>query len=79
MDKDDLARVLCRIVGLYFVLTAILGAGQLVLMLVMPMASGANSFTTSLLTQMIVPHLLHLLVGVIVWKNAPAIGVKVAQ
>ena len=42
MDKDDLARVLCRVVGLYFVLTAIIGIGQLVLVLVTPMLGSAN-------------------------------------
>ena len=80
MNKADLARVLCRVVGLYFGLSAIVGIGQVVLSFVAPMLGGAStSYTFAPFIQIIAPQLMGLVVGVIVWKNAPAIGAKVAE
>ena len=79
MTKIDLSVVLCRLVGLYFVLNAINGLGQSAIMFGVPsLFGGMNPFTTQLVLNMSLPHLFGLLIGLFVWREAPGIGVKMA-
>jgi len=79
MTKTDLAVVLCRLVGLYFMINAIFGLGQSVIMFGSPLLfGGMTKFTTQLVLNMALPQLFGLLVGLVVWRKAPDIGPKMA-
>ena len=79
MSKTDLAVVLCRLVGLYFIVNAINGLGQSVSMFCTPLLFGSmNQFTTRIVLNMAIPQLFGLLVGLVVWRNATQIGQKMA-
>ena len=79
MSKTDLAVVLCRFVGLYFIVNAISGLGQSVIMFCTPLLFGAmNQFTIQLVLNMALPQLFGLLVGLVVWRKATQIGQKMA-
>ncbi len=79
MTKTDLAVLLCRFIGLYFLINAIYGLGNSVIMLVMPLVfGGASEFTIQLMLNMAIPQLFGLLIGLVVWRQAPDIGKKMA-
>lgn len=79
MTKTDLSVVLCRLVGLYFIINSIYGVGQSVIMFGSSMLfGGMNKFTTQLVLNMALPHLFGLLVGLVVWRKALGIGQKMA-
>ena len=80
MTKTDLAVLLCRFIGLYFLINAIYGLGNSVIMLGMPMLfGGMTKFTTQLVLNMSIPQLLGVLIGLVVWRKAPGIGKKMAN
>ena len=79
MTKIDLAVVLCRLVGLYFIINAINGLGHSAIIFGIPsLFGGRNPFTTQLVLNMALPHLFGLLIGLFVWRKAPGIGEKMA-
>ena len=79
MTKTDLAVLLCRFIGLYFLINAIYGLGSSVIMLGMPLLfGGATKFTIQLVLNMAIPQLFGLLIGLVVWRQAPEIGKKMA-
>lgn len=85
MSKTDLAVVLCKLVGLYFMINAIHGMGQLVMVIGTPLLlGGANAMlfgsmnSIQLVLNMALPHLVGLLIGLVVWRKAPVIGQKMA-
>ena len=79
MTKIDLAVVLCRLVGLYFIINAINGLGHSLVLFGMPsLFGGSNQFTTQLVLNIALPQLFGLLIGLFVWRKAFGIGEKMA-
>lgn len=79
MTKTDLAVVLSRLVGLYFMLNSIYGLGQAVIVFGSSLLFGGMAmFTAQLVLNMALPHLVGLLIGLVVWQNAHTIGQKMA-
>lgn len=79
MSKTDFAVLLCRFIGLYFLINAIYGLGNPVIMLVMPLLIGGTSmFTKQLVLNIAIPQLFGFLIGLVVWRKAPSIGKKMA-
>lgn len=79
MTKTDLSVVLCKLVGLYFMINSIYGLGNSLIMLGCSALFGAvNQFTTRLVLNMALPQLFQLLVGLVVWRKASDIGSRMA-
>jgi hypothetical protein len=79
MTKTDLAVVLCRLVGLYFIVNSIYGVSQSLIMIGSSLLlGGMNKFTWQFVLNMALPHLFGLLVGLVVWRKALGIGQKMA-
>lgn len=79
MSKTELAVILCRLVALYFIVNAIYGFGQSLLMFCAPLLFGArNQLTIQLVFSMALPPLFGLLIGLVLWRKAPPIGQKMA-
>ncbi len=79
MTKTDISVVLCKLVGLYFMINSIYGLGNSLIMVGIPLLfGGLDQFSTRLILNIALPSLFQLLVGLVVWRKAIDIGSRMA-
>lgn len=80
MTKADIAMLLCRVIGLYYVVNAIHGFCHSLILLVTPLLfGGMTKFTAQMVIGMALPQCVALLVGLVVWRKAPEVGKSMAR
>ena len=78
MTKCDLSVVLCRLLGLYFMVNTLVSGGMAAMVLGWSILIGVSAHPSHLAMNILLPQLASFLVGLVLWRKGPSIGLKMS-